>query len=200
MHAQALLVLDDQDFHERQEMLSLARHRAIATALNSLVFHTHCPAAPAAQNSAQAPRIDPLSAMQGKPTKRRSSMQNPEGVQPTLRVPSWPQEGLSVQLSRPYITVPFYLQLNTLGASTGIDSSTAGRMLGEWAPRLLRELYERDVRRPYCPPALWLEPFNAVEASSGAPGSTGERFNAAAVMRALLQGGPPSGPPPGTPR
>ena len=73
-------------------------------------------------------------------------------------------------------------------------------MLGEWAPRLLRELYERNVRRPYCPPALWLEPFNAVEASSGAPISMEERFNAAAVMRALLQTGSPSGPSTGTPR
>ena len=88
VHAQALLVLDDQDFHERQEMLSLARHRAIATVLNSLVFHTHCPAAPAAQNSAQAPSIDPLPAMQGKPFVRRSSMQNPKSPQPALREPS----------------------------------------------------------------------------------------------------------------
>ena len=47
MHAQALLVLDDEDFHARQDMLSLGQHRAIATALNSLVFHTHCPAPPA---------------------------------------------------------------------------------------------------------------------------------------------------------
>lgn len=76
VHAQALLVLDDQDFHERQEMLSLARHRAIATALNSLVFHTHCPAAPAAQNRAQAPRIIPLPVTQGEPAVCPSSMQN----------------------------------------------------------------------------------------------------------------------------
>ena len=55
----------------------------------------------------------------------------------------------------------------------------------EWAPKLLRELYERDVRRPYCPPALWLEPFAAAE--SAATQSAEERFNAAAVMRALLQ-------------
>ena len=76
VHAQALLVLDDQDFHERQEMLSLACHRAIATALNSLVFHTHCPATPAAQNGAQALRIIPLPVMQGEPAVCPSSMQN----------------------------------------------------------------------------------------------------------------------------
>lgn len=65
VHAQALLVLDDKDFHERQDMLTLGQHRAIATALNSLVFHTHCPAAQAAQNGARAPTQPPLPAMQG---------------------------------------------------------------------------------------------------------------------------------------
>lgn len=65
-------------------------------------------------------------------------------------------------------------------------------MLAEWAPKLLRELYERDVRRPYCPPALWLEPFAA--AKSAATQSVEERFNAAAVMRALLQASSGSSP------
>ncbi len=55
VHAQALLVLDDQEFHERQDMLSLGQHRAIATALNSLVFHTHCPAPQDAQKGHRAP-------------------------------------------------------------------------------------------------------------------------------------------------
>ncbi len=32
-------------------------------------------------------------------------------------------------------------------------------MLSEWAPRLLRALYDRDVRRPYCQPLLWLAPY-----------------------------------------
>ena len=35
------------------------------------------------------------------------------------------------------------------------------RMLAAWAPRLLRALYERDVRVPFCPRALWLAPFQA---------------------------------------
>lgn len=58
-------MLDDEDFHERQDMLSLGQHRAIATALNSLVFHTHCPAAQAAQNGSRAPAQAPLPAMEG---------------------------------------------------------------------------------------------------------------------------------------
>ena len=65
VHAQALLVLDDEDFHERQDMLSLGQHRAIATALNSLVFHTHCPAAQTAQTGSRAPIQGPLPALQG---------------------------------------------------------------------------------------------------------------------------------------
>ena len=67
-----------------------------------------------------------------------------------------------------------------------VGDQAARRMLSEWAPRLLRELYERDVRRSYCPLALWLEPFSAAEAD--AKTSAEERFNAAAVMRALLSG------------
>ncbi len=58
-------MLDDEDFHERQDMLSLGQHRAIATALNSLVFHTHCPAAQATQSGSKAPTQAPLPAMQG---------------------------------------------------------------------------------------------------------------------------------------
>ena len=43
----------------------------------------------------------------------------------------------------------------------------------------------------YCPAALWLGPFLAAEAA--ASNSAEERFSAAAVMRALLQG-PPGSP------
>jgi hypothetical protein len=33
---------------------------------------------------------------------------------------------------------------------TGFEAVTARAMLGRWAPRLLREMYERDVRQRYC--------------------------------------------------
>ena len=66
VHAQALLVLDDEDFHTRQDMLSLGQHRAIATALNSLVFHTHCPAPQPSRNGGSGlPQQQDLPAMQG---------------------------------------------------------------------------------------------------------------------------------------
>ena len=44
MYAQALLVLDDTDFYERQDTFTLPQQRGIATALNALVFRTYCPA------------------------------------------------------------------------------------------------------------------------------------------------------------
>ncbi len=47
------------------------------------------------------------------------------------------------------------------------------------------------ARNRYCPAALWLGPFTAAEAA--ADESAEERFSAAAVMRALLQG-PPGSP------
>ena len=44
LYAHTLLVLDDDDFYERQDMFTLAQQRGIATALNALVFRTYCPA------------------------------------------------------------------------------------------------------------------------------------------------------------
>ena len=43
VYAHTLLVLDDNDFYERQDTFSLAQQRGIATALNALVFRTYCP-------------------------------------------------------------------------------------------------------------------------------------------------------------
>ena len=43
LYAHTLLVLDDDDFYERQDMFTLAQQRGIATALNALVFRTYCP-------------------------------------------------------------------------------------------------------------------------------------------------------------
>ena len=90
-------------------------------------------------------------------------------------------------------TLPADLEQTML---TGVTAEAARRLLAERAPKLLRELYERDVRRPFCPPALWLEPFHAAEAA--AQQSAEERFSAAAVMRALLHAS--SGLAPGSPR
>ncbi|KAK9815844.1 hypothetical protein WJX72_010650 [[Myrmecia] bisecta] len=117
VYAQSLLVLDDDDFYERQDTFTLAQQRGIATSLNTLVFRMHCPAT---------------------------------------------RDG----------------KLLTKG-------SPSDELLPEWAPSLLRALYERDVRRRYCPPALWLAPYAATEAP---PDGEEGKFLAAAVVRALLQG------------
>lgn len=54
------------------------------------------------------------------------------------------------------------------------------QLLCEWAPVLLRGLYERDARCAYCPASLWLEPYKATQMEAD--------FSAAAVVRALAQG------------
>ena len=41
-----LMVLDDEDFYALQSMFTVSNQRGIATALNTLVFRTHCPATP----------------------------------------------------------------------------------------------------------------------------------------------------------
>lgn len=43
LYSHLLLALDDTDFHARQQRLGVDAARAIATCLNSLVFHTYFP-------------------------------------------------------------------------------------------------------------------------------------------------------------
>lgn len=51
--AQLLLVVDDGDLHQRQTPFSLGASRAIASTLNSLVFHTAFPEQDGAQQQQQ---------------------------------------------------------------------------------------------------------------------------------------------------
>ena len=44
-----LLVIDDAEFHSDSGALHLGQQRSIATAFNTLVFRTHCPAPLAAE-------------------------------------------------------------------------------------------------------------------------------------------------------
>lgn len=53
--------------------------------------------------------------------------------------------------------------------SAGREAAAAGRMLRKWAPVGLRALYERDLRRCFCPPALWLAPFEACRPCGALP-------------------------------
>lgn len=43
VYAHTSLVMDDDEFYKLQHTFTLAQQRAIATALNTLVFRTHCP-------------------------------------------------------------------------------------------------------------------------------------------------------------
>lgn len=51
--AQLLVVLDDGDLHQREAPFSLGASRAIASTLNSLVFHTAFPEACSTQQPGQ---------------------------------------------------------------------------------------------------------------------------------------------------
>lgn len=44
VYSHLLLVMDDAEFHGAGGILDLGQQRAIATAFNTLVFRTHCPA------------------------------------------------------------------------------------------------------------------------------------------------------------
>jgi hypothetical protein len=59
------------------------------------------------------------------------------------------------------------------GAAPLVDAATlrVGRaMLAEQAPLVLRALYERDVRRSFCRPGLWLAPYEAMMGRGGLAG------------------------------
>ncbi|PRW44359.1 E3 ubiquitin- ligase UPL7 [Chlorella sorokiniana] len=125
-----LAVVDDWEFWERQQPFSLGQQRAIAAALNTLVFRTQLP-----DNGSSG-----------------GSMGQQAG-------------GRSGSLGREY------------------------RMLQQAAPLLHRALYERDARRQFCPPALWLEPYyHLVGGALGGPqqAQQAQHVSGAAVVRALL--------------
>jgi hypothetical protein len=66
-------------------------------------------------------------------------------------------------------------------------ASSLGReysLLQQAAPLLHRALYERDARRQFCPPALWLEPYQHLISSNGS--GQQQPLSGAAVVRALL--------------
>ena len=44
VYAHLLLVMDDSEFHGADGILNPGQQRAVATAFNTLVFRTHCPA------------------------------------------------------------------------------------------------------------------------------------------------------------
>ncbi|KAI3428601.1 hypothetical protein D9Q98_007424 [Chlorella vulgaris] len=120
VYGHQLLVVDDYEFYDKQQTFTLGQQRAIAAALNTLVFRTQLP--------------DVSSGGSGGTAKR--------------------------------------------GASLGRDYE----MLQHSAPLLHRALYERDTRRPFCPAALWLEPYKRLVSAGGQQ----QALSGAAVVRALL--------------
>jgi ubiquitin-protein ligase E3 C len=67
-------------------------------------------------------------------------------------------------------------------SSSSLTATYTTKSLLNHAPRLLRALFDRDTRRQFCPPALWLGPYTQLVRTGGA-----EDISGAAVLRALLQ-------------
>ncbi|GAX84732.1 hypothetical protein CEUSTIGMA_g12154.t1 [Chlamydomonas eustigma] len=88
------------------------------------------------------------------------------------------QKPLTLNQSRAVATslnsLVFYTYLpKTLGEK--IRPSGGGQapsLLAEFAPLLLRSLYERDVRHSFCQPLLWLAPYNEMFGGEDAQGSS----------------------------
>lgn len=80
-------------------------------------------------------------------------------------------------------SLPTTGKLSTSGSGGADDGGRGEAALLHHAPRLLRVLYDRDSRHQFCPPALWLSPYNQVVAA----GKSKTDISGAAVLRALLQ-------------
>ena len=62
-----LMVLDDEDFYNLQSTFTVSQQRGIATAFNTLVFRTHCPATSGQlQNTPTVLQQRPVSALLGR--------------------------------------------------------------------------------------------------------------------------------------
>jgi hypothetical protein len=73
-----------------------------------------------------------------------------------------------------------HLPRSNSSSSSCLEYDTLKNLLNH-GPRLLRALFDRDTRRQFCPPALWLGPYSDLVRSGGAD------VSGAAVLRALLQ-------------
>jgi hypothetical protein len=91
--------------------------------------------------------------------------------------------GLSTFIFRTHL--PLSLKSSSSTASSSINfansSLNSSKRLLVHAPRLLRALFDRDTRRQFCPPALWLGSYSQLVRAGNAD------VSGAAVLRALLQ-------------
>lgn len=175
-------------------MFTLGQQRAIAAALNTLVFRTQLPdtagAAGAGAGAVPARRggdlgRDYLMLQQAAPLLHRQAGSEPASV--------WAPAG-----GTPFRRAPPCCASQT--ASRGLGGSAAptaragvcrhrscpgnARCTALHGMLPCRALYERDARRPFCPPALWLEPYRHLVSAGG--GTTSQPVSGAAVVRALI--------------
>lgn len=176
---QLLLVLDDADLHQRQAPFSLGASRAVASTLNSVVFHTFFP--------------EQRQQQQGEGQGRQLSPRS-RAAQPALLPASTAERG------RVRARTTLRCRHAVRAACTLAAALTAMRcrtflwlqaLILQYAPMALRGLYDRDARQQFCQPQLWTAPYSSLMAGLAAGSSTQEDgllSSAAAVVQALLAG------------
>jgi hypothetical protein len=87
--------------------------------------------------------------------------------------------GLTTLVFRTHLPLP-----SQPSTSSSSPSPASAAILLQHAPRLLRALYDRDARRPFCSPGLWLGPYRALVAAG--TGTGGIDASGAAVLRAMV--------------
>jgi ubiquitin-protein ligase E3 C len=169
-----LLVLDDADLHEHQTPFSLGASRAIASTLNSLVFHTAFPESKGKQQPGQ---------------QQQAGAQHQLGATAAI-LPATFRHGLvSVLLA----ALPLHARTAVLTAvltAMLTAAATVQGLLQAHAPTALRGLYERDARKSFCQPSLWTEPYSnmmaRLQAAQPQQQEGGVLGLTAAVVQALL--------------
>lgn len=157
-----LAVADDYEVHERQQPFSLGQQRAIAASLNTLVFRTHLPEPGSGGSGARG----------GQPGALGRDHRMLQTAAPLLhRCAAWGKcDGRGRQEACLQPAVP----------------AGPPQVLGSATVSSCRALYDRDSRRQFCPPSLWLEPYQHLAAAAG---QQQQPVSGAAVVRALLAAG-----------
>ncbi|MEW5298302.1 MAG: hypothetical protein WDW36_001442 [Sanguina aurantia] len=177
-HCQLLLVLDDNEFYKLQQPFSLDTSRAIATSLNSLIYHTYLPATPQPAHLSSPKPLPPPQPLPSATGMQYSSSSNTTAAAAAATVSSLnpskhtaSQHGSTVPTGSSALhnrhpnnssTAAWVTLLRPLPPSTTLSTE----LISEYAPLVLRSLYERDVRRSYCHARLWLAPYRTMYGES----------------------------------
>lgn len=178
-HAHYLGLVDDVEFYDEGGEWTCGQHRAVATALNTLVFASHCRPRPIQQDGWPTPQRELLHAAAA------LLWCVPVGVccccglsvNVTLQ-PAWGGMSAAQPTGRHMHGRCDAIMYTCLYLLHAHHWSTHG---GPRVP-LCRALYDRDCHRQFCPPALWTAPYLALPNKGAALGAM---LHTDAVLRLL---------------